>query len=97
MFHSTEASFHHPGLVGAFEDTSALVQLCRKIPRSHGILRSSPQKGTPFFSSQRNSVVEGFPTEHLAMDLGKKSLKNENKQTNKSAIDSMDSPGRTQP
>ena len=32
-----------------------------------------PRKELHFFSSQRNSVVEGFPTEHLAMDLGKKS------------------------
>jgi uncharacterized membrane protein (UPF0127 family) len=61
MFHSTEASTHHPGLVGAFEDTSALVQLCHKIPRSHGILFISPERNSLFFHHRETPLSKVSP------------------------------------
>lgn len=81
MFHSTEASTHHPGLVGAFEDTSALVQLCHKIPRSHGILFISPERNSLFFITEKLRCRR-FPHWTSCHGFGKRIIKKW-KQTNK--------------
>ena len=82
MFHSTEASTHHPGLVGAFEDTSALVQLCHKIPRSHGILFISPERNSLFFHHRETPSSKVSPLNILPWIWEKKHKKMKtNKQT----------------